>query len=486
MAEQVKDKRIFFYINTVIVFLLVFGVGFIEPFGQITPMGMKVLGVFLGVLYGWCTVGLLWPSLLCFVALGSTGYCTISEAVSVGFGNNTVLLIFFIFMLAAYCEKSGLSQWIANWFISRKVGEGRPWMFTILIFGAAYVMSGLVSMYATIVILWGIFYKICDIAGIPKKSKYASAVLAGIVMTCVSTGSIFPFKPFSAIVIGLLQKGTGGMAVEFVPWTVFHITMSICIVAGYLLFMRFILRPDVTAVKAASLRCADMRGQKMNALQKRAAGILVLFLLIIFLPSFLPKSWAITTWLNNVNVIGGVSICMILLSLIVDKEGKCDVSVPKLISSGTDWQLLILLASTMPLADALEAEEVGILTTIIGWLNTMFSQINPALFVIVVGLVFLLATQVAHNMILMIVFIPVLTKMALSYGVNPILVASIIFVAANTAFLTPAASANAALIFGNTDWVETKQAYLYGFAIVVVGALVISFVGVPLGTLLFV
>ena len=180
-------------------------------------------------------------------------------------------------MLAAYCEKSGLSQWIANWFISRKVGEGRPWMFTILIFGAAYVMSGLVSMYATIVILWGIFYKICDIAGIPKKSKYASAVLAGIVMTCVSTGSIFPFKPFSAIVIGLLQKGTGGMAVEFVPWTVFHITMSICIVAGYLLFMRFILRPDVTAVKAASLRCADMRGQKMNALQKRAAGILVLF-----------------------------------------------------------------------------------------------------------------------------------------------------------------------------------------------------------------
>ena len=84
-----------------------------------------------------CTVGLLWPSLLCFVALGTTGYCTISEAVSTGFGNNTVLLIFFIFMLAAYCEKSGLSEYIANWFVSRKIGEGRPWIFTLLIFGAA-------------------------------------------------------------------------------------------------------------------------------------------------------------------------------------------------------------------------------------------------------------------------------------------------------------------------------------------------------------
>lgn len=485
MAEQVKDKRIFFYINTAIVFLLVFGVGFIEPFGQITPMGMKVLGVFLGVLYGWCTVGLLWPSLLCFVALGSTGYCTISEAVSVGFGNNTVLLIFFIFMLAAYCEKSGLSQWIANWFISRKVGEGRPWMFTILIFGAAYVMSGLVSMYATIVILWGIFYKICDIAGIPKKSKYASAVLAGIVMTCVSTGSIFPFKPLAAIVIGLMQKGTG-VGVEFLPWTIFHLTMSICIVAGYLLFMRLVLRPDVEAVRIASQNCASLRGQKMDTKQKRAAVILVLFLLIIFLPSFLPKTWAITVWLNNVNVIGGVSICMILLSLIVDKEGNSEVHIPKLISSGTDWQLLILLASTMPLANALESEEVGILATVIGWMNAAFAQLDPGLFVIVVGLVFLLATQVAHNLILMIVFIPVLTQMAVTYGIHPGIIASIIFVAANTAFLTPAASANAAIIFGNTEWVETKQAYLYGFAIVVVGALVISFVGVPLGTLLFV
>ena len=176
---------------------------------------------------------------------------------------------------------------------------------------------------------------------------------------------------------------------------------------------------------------------------------------------------------------------MIILSLIVDGDGKCDVSIPKLISSGADWQLLILLASTMPLADALEAEKVGILTTIIGWLNTMFAQINPALFIIVVGLVFLTATQVAHNMILMIVFIPVLTKMALSYGANPILIASIIFVAANTAFLTPAASANAALIFGNTEWIETKQAYQYGLATVIVSAIVISLIGVPLGNLLF-
>ncbi len=52
------------YIHVVIMFSLMLGVGFLPPFAQVTPLGMKVLGVFLGLVYGWCFIDLLWTSVL--------------------------------------------------------------------------------------------------------------------------------------------------------------------------------------------------------------------------------------------------------------------------------------------------------------------------------------------------------------------------------------------------------------------------------------
>ena len=58
-----------YYFHTAIVFLFVFGFGFLPPLAPITTEGMKVAGIFIGVIYGWSTVGMIWPSLLGLFAL---------------------------------------------------------------------------------------------------------------------------------------------------------------------------------------------------------------------------------------------------------------------------------------------------------------------------------------------------------------------------------------------------------------------------------
>ena len=73
MTETAKTKNTWWYINSILVILLTIGIGYLPPFGQITPLGMKVLGVFIGVLYGWCTVSMLWPSVWGIVALVVVG-----------------------------------------------------------------------------------------------------------------------------------------------------------------------------------------------------------------------------------------------------------------------------------------------------------------------------------------------------------------------------------------------------------------------------
>ena len=75
---QARNKNTAYYIHCIIFVLLTIGIGFLPPFGQITTMGMKVLGVFVGVIYGWIFIGFIWPSFFGMIVLGLTGYSNIT------------------------------------------------------------------------------------------------------------------------------------------------------------------------------------------------------------------------------------------------------------------------------------------------------------------------------------------------------------------------------------------------------------------------
>ena len=69
-------------LNTAITLGLMYGVGLLPPFSALTPVGMKLLGVFLGVVYGYSTCGVIWPSLFAIIAFGLSGYTSMGDAIS--------------------------------------------------------------------------------------------------------------------------------------------------------------------------------------------------------------------------------------------------------------------------------------------------------------------------------------------------------------------------------------------------------------------
>ncbi len=474
------------YINCAVMLVLTFGIGFLPEFGNITPLGMQVLGIFIGTIYGWCTLGLLWPSLYALVMLGSTEVCTVSEAFSQAFGNTTPLILISVFVLAAYLEESGLSQYIANWFISRKIGEGRPWVFTFLICAAAYILSAFVSLYATIVIIWAIFYRICESIHVERKSSYATMVIGLVVIISSITGMLFPFKVFSQVSYGLIVNATGTKyEIDFLNWTLFNFIISILLLALFFLVARFILRPDMEAVKKAGEHFAYLRDEKMNHEQKVAMGVLVVFILIQVLPSFLPTSWSVVALMQDWAILGGVSLCMIFLSMWHKEDGKPYVDIGKLISKGTNWDIVVLLGAIIPISNALESEQTGIMDTILGWLSSTLSGFSGTMLLVVVVLLFLTVTQFANNMLLMTIFIPMLSKLGLEYGIHPFVIANLIHLSAQSAFLMPGSSSQAAMIYGNTEWVSNKIALRYNVSYILIAYVVLIGVGIPLAQFLF-
>ena len=50
------------WVHMVITLALMFLFGYLPPFATVTPLGMKLLGVFIGVIYGYSACGdIIWP-----------------------------------------------------------------------------------------------------------------------------------------------------------------------------------------------------------------------------------------------------------------------------------------------------------------------------------------------------------------------------------------------------------------------------------------
>lgn len=53
-TEKAKaNPNMWYYINSVVCVVLMVGFRFLPTFGQVTPYGMEVLGIFFGAIYGW-------------------------------------------------------------------------------------------------------------------------------------------------------------------------------------------------------------------------------------------------------------------------------------------------------------------------------------------------------------------------------------------------------------------------------------------------
>ena len=100
--------------------LIILIIGNLPPISQITELGMKILGVFIGIIFGWICIDILWVSLFGVVALSLTGYMPLLQILGAGIGNTTVDMILFSAIFAGLIEKTNCIQIVNKWLLTRK------------------------------------------------------------------------------------------------------------------------------------------------------------------------------------------------------------------------------------------------------------------------------------------------------------------------------------------------------------------------------
>ena len=479
-----KSNDLVYWINVAITVALTFGIGYLEPWGSLETVGMKVLGIFIGLLWGWTTLGFVFPSMLGMLALALSGANTMNGVLTAGFGApaNTVLCIF-IFIFAAYMDQCGLSHTIANWFVSRRICVGRPYVFTLMIFVAAYVLGATISLFTAILILNAIFYNVCKTLGYQKLEKYPVAVLAGIIFAAMLGFALFPFKAVQIMVLGSLATVSGGLTVDFLDFTVLTFIITASCLAVYMVIMKFIIRPDVSKFDGVGDMFAELRSTKMNQEQKIAAVFLIALMFALFAPSIMPQTWAITEFFTLIGTSGSFLLILMLMA-VLKINGKINFNFQECAKKGNNWEMLIMFCATMPVAAAMSNSDIGVIRFLVELLSPIFTKFSGiafcAVFLIISGLI----TQVAHNLVLASMLTPVLYSFSVELGANPLMMCVLFSFAIATAVATPGGSATAALLFTN-DWVGTGNSYKYGWLMAVIATIVCIVVGIPIGNIIF-
>ena len=134
------------YFFHIIVFLCItFLFGKLDPIAPLTPFGMNTIGVFLGVIYAWVFIDIIWPSMVGLLALMLLDVLPATALLNKGFGDPTVIMMMFIFVFSATLERYGLAKYISLWFVSRKCVMGKPWRLTFALLLAIAILGGLTS-----------------------------------------------------------------------------------------------------------------------------------------------------------------------------------------------------------------------------------------------------------------------------------------------------------------------------------------------------
>ncbi len=116
MVANSLTKQTKHYLCEIIMILLMLCGFFIPAGGALPPYGMQILWIFLGLLFGWSTVGLIVPSLLGLVALAFTDGFTMVGAWAAGIGSEIIILLLLFGIFSKWLEKVGLTNTLVNWF----------------------------------------------------------------------------------------------------------------------------------------------------------------------------------------------------------------------------------------------------------------------------------------------------------------------------------------------------------------------------------
>lgn len=449
-----------YYINSLIGLFFLLGFGHIPAIEPLTQVGMQIAGIFIGLIYLWSTVDLIWPSILGILAFGLSDYCTMTEAIAAGLGSQVVWMLIMLMMISEAIRVSGVGEIIARWIITRKILNGRPLLFTFIYLWGFFICTVLLQQIAAIFLSWAIFYSIADLVGYKKGDRYSTMMIIGSLLASVVGGGIIPFQGWMLALCQTYGEASG-TPINYIQYMLVAVVLGSVLMLLVALSIKYVFRCDLEKLKNFDVSSLSSTGSlKMNYRQLAYLGAFVIIIAYMLLTTLLPAEWPVTQRMNRFSRAGIFGILVVLLCLIrINGEPLLDFK--KTAEKGINWNVILICSSAIPIASALTSDVTGVKVLFTNLLSPVFSGMGVLPFLTIVVVATVVLTNIGSNIGVAMMLIPIILPFVDRLGISPAIPGMAIIFIANLGFVLPGSSAMAPFLYSN-EWVQVRDIYKYG------------------------
>ena len=468
--EQKKVSIVHYII--VAAFCLLFR--FVPGVAGITPLGMGILGAFIGAIYGWITIDMLWPSLLALVGVGlSIG---MNQMLAASFGSLTICALIFCMGVIGISMKTGAFNWLVQVMLNNKFMQGKAWFTIWFILVFAWFM-GCHNPIIMCIIFCAFADSIFKQVGLQKNDKLIVFMYLGIAY-CLMMGQIlFPFISTGLTLVMAYGAMFPDNPIDLVPYLLYMIVVGIAMSTVYVLLMKFVFRVDASPI--ANFK-NDNGVPPATRDQKISLGFFVVFI-VLMLAMSLPLG-AVKTFLSQFGLIGITFILACVAALIKGENGKPLANLEELFHM-CNWGQVTMVGFIMVIATYMNTPDTGV-STAMASLLTPFQTLPPLVFIVVALIFAVILTNVANNMIVCVLVMPFMVNFGMQIGMTPTAMVALLFFMSQFAIATPAASPVTAVAMTQEladAGVMTKAALKIISLLFIAGILI----GWPIGQIIF-
>ena len=459
-------------IHYFVVLILAFGFRFLPPFAGITELGMGVLGAFLGAIYGWVFIDLAWPS---FIAITATGLsCGMASVITGCFGNETFLCMIIAMIAIGPAIHHGAFTWLAMKVLNAKALEGKGFLMIFTIFVVAWLLSSANSLLMAIVIFNftnAMFHQV----GVQKNSKLAIYTYIGIAYAVMRGQILFPFYGTGIIYLNAYKAAAPNMPMDVVSYLLMMGINGLVMTIMFIALMKFVFRVDVSPLnnyKQEGAVPAATREQKIT---------LAFFIAFIAL-NLLANVGPLKPFLSQFGLTGITLMLGAMMVMLKDSKGEPLSDVEKMMHMNS-LGLAIMIGYVMWLAVNFASAATGI-GAAVAQLFMPFTILPPMVFIIVVIVIALVATNFLNNMMVAVVCLPFMINFTSLIGMEPMAAVVLMFIITEFALCTPAASPIAALSMGQ-EFADTAEVMKASIPMVLLLFVVFMVFSWPLANFIF-
>lgn len=450
-----KDFR--FYIIMLITLFFMFGFGYLPTFSEITPAGMRVLGIFLGCVFAWCFGEIIWPSVLGLVCLTLYDFGTIDSNFASTYGNGTAAMLLVAIIFCFAIERSGLLNELAMWITGQKWAQKSIWSLVLAFYLAAILIGAIATnIVPPIVLLWALFYEVAKEIGIKPYDKIAIIILLGIGVVGFVGCIIMPYNIMTVAVIGAAEAYNP----SFVYDVKSHLLLCLIVAAIYVPLLVFILKLLLGKHIKFKMPVKDAYRIHLTRSMKWTLVYLLLLVAMMIVPNFLTEENVFRVIFGNKLGILGCLMLLTVLMALTKVEGKPILDIAESLSN-VPWPMFLIVSTSLGISGYLTADEMGIVQTMIKIFEPLISghsALTITLIFLVIGLVL---TNCINDIVTAVVLYPIAASFIIDAGGSIMLFTILFGQATFQGCFLPSASVAGAMFHGNTQWMKAKDVFFY-------------------------